>query len=147
MPHAISNPEIVDELRRLAARKGGELRPIDVVDAARLKRSPLHDQFDWDDTEAAERWRLHQARNLLRVVVAFEPVDEDKRIECRVFISLTPDRESGVGYRVMHTVLSDPEQRKQLLDDARAEMKRFITKYRKLDELAAVFAAMDKLLD
>jgi len=143
MPGQITNPEIVAELKRLADRHGGELRPADVVDAARPKRSPLHACFEWDDTAAAQEWRLHQARNLLRVVVAYEPADSKEATHCRVFVSLTPDRESGAGYRLTRAVLTDPRMRHQLLADARAEMKCFVAKYRLLDELATVFAAMD----
>jgi hypothetical protein len=139
----VTNPKVITELKQLAARHGGELPPEVVVDAARSKRSALHSIFPWDDTVAAHQYRLHIARNLLRVVVSYEQVDKEKTIPCRVFVSLTPDRESGAGYRVMHAVLTDAELRRQLLADALAEMKRFALKYRKLDELAGVFAAMD----
>jgi len=144
----VTDEEVITELRRIAAAHGGVAKAQAVVNAARNKRSVLHPYFDWDDSEAGESWRLHQARNLLRVVVMYEPIDEKRSVECRVFVSLTTDRDNdGGGYRVTHTVLSDPEQRRQLLCDARSEMKRFIAKYQKLDELAKVFAAMNDALD
>ncbi len=137
--------QIAIELKRLAEEHGGVLTPKAVVDAARSETSPLHRSFDWDDTEAAEKWRLLQARNLIRVVVAYEPVADGKTLPCRVFVSLTPDREQEHGgYRVTSSVMSDPDQRRQLLHDARADMKRFTLKYRQLEELADVFAAMDR---
>jgi hypothetical protein len=136
---------VVDELKRLAATNGGELRPIDVVTAARSPESPLHTHFDWDDSDAADKWRLHQARLLIRVVVAYEPVADGRNIPHRVFVSLTPHREDGTGYRLTTDVLSDPDLRRQLLTDARAEMKRFTQKYKQLDELALVFAAMESI--
>jgi hypothetical protein len=39
-----------------------------VVEAARDPNSPLHSAFTWDDAEAAEQYRLAQARVLLRRV-------------------------------------------------------------------------------
>jgi hypothetical protein len=138
----ITNPEIVAELKRLAAANGGELQPRAIVEAARVDDSPLHRQFDWDDTEAAEKWRLHQARQLIRVIVAYEPVGDGKSVPCRVFVSLTPDREAESGYRLTASVLADPDQRRQLLADARADMKRFTAKYQALAELADVVKAM-----
>ena len=39
-----------------------------VLDAARPESSPIHDCFDWNDSEAAEKWRLEQARELIRRV-------------------------------------------------------------------------------
>lgn len=133
------------ELTRLAAEHGGELQPKAVVDAARSEDSPLHKSFDWDDSDAAEKWRLTQARNLIRAVVTYEKVG-NKTIETRVFVSLTPDRkENGDGYRLTSSVMSNDTHRQQLLTDAMGEMQRFKEKYRRLSELAKVFAAMDEV--
>ncbi len=135
---------IAVELQRLAHEHGGVLQPRVVVDAARSPESPLHKSFEWDDTEAAEQWRLQQARKLINVVVRYEQVGA-KSISCRVFVSLTPDRkEGGDGYRLSATVMSDSDQRRQLLADARADMLRFKEKYRALNELAEVFDAIDR---
>src|SRR5215469_5515055 len=122
------------ELERLARIHGGTLLPEQVVEAARKKNSPLHASFEWDNTAAAQQWRLHQARQLLRVSVTFLEHD-DKRTPTKTFVSLTADR-GATGYRLMVDVLSDDERRAQLLDDARAEMKTFTAKYGKLSELA-----------
>lgn len=138
-----TNTAIVEELKRIADANGGELLPKAVLDAARDDESPLHGQFDWEDSEAAEKWRLHQARNLIRVVVSYEPVGDGQSVPCRVFVSLTPDRiAGGAGYRLVSSVMLDPDQRRQLLADARADMKRFMSKYQNLTELAKVFDAM-----
>lgn len=55
------------ELERIAD-VSGELEPHAVVDAARSEASPLHDYFEWDDSEAAEQYRQHQARHLIRSI-------------------------------------------------------------------------------
>lgn len=136
---------IRNELTRLAAAHGGELQPKVVVDAARADDSPLHHSFDWDDSAAAEKWRLQQARQLIRATVTYEKLG-NKSIPVRVFVSLTPDREEdGAGYRLLSTVMSDAGHRQQMLTDAMAEMVRFKEKYRQLSELAKVFAAMDEV--
>lgn len=141
----MTNGVIIAELKRIALENGGELKPEAVVEAARAETSPLHRQFDWDDTKAAANWRLQQARQLIRVVVQYEPIGNGKTVACRVFVSLTPDREKdGGGYRLASSVLSDEDQRRQLLIDARDEMKRFAAKYRALSELAEVFSAIDR---
>jgi tRNA A37 N6-isopentenylltransferase MiaA len=136
---------IRNELTRLAAEHGGELQPKAVVDAARPDTSPLHNSFDWDDSEAAEKWRLQQARQLIRAVVIYEHVGK-KSMPVRVFVSLTPDREeNGAGYRLANVVLADAAHRQQMLSDALAEMQRFRLKYQRLSELAKVFEAMDEV--
>jgi len=144
----MQNPVIVNELKRLAASNGGILQPKAVIDAARDGDSPLHSQFEWDDDKASEAWRLQQARQLIRVVVSYEPVKSGQKIPCRVFVSLTPDREvENGGYRVTSEVMSDETQRRQLLNDAKLEMKRFADKYRSLTELAEVFKAMEPIIE
>lgn len=140
-----TNPAIRAELERLTLQNGGILKAEAVVESARDPESPLHDQFQWDDTEAATQWRLQQARQLIRVVVRFEEVG-NKQVPCRVFVSLTPDREeSGGGYRVTTSVMADEDMRRQMLLDARREMTRFREKYSALSELAKVFEAMDSV--
>lgn len=142
----MTNPVIVAELKRLAQAHGGELQPRAVVEAARSEDSPLHEQFDWNDSTAAHQWRLQQARQLIRTVVTYEQVGNGDKVPVRVFVSLTPDREhDDGGYRVSVDVMSDATLRGQLLSDARAEMIRFKEKYRQLQELAEVFSAIDNV--
>jgi hypothetical protein len=54
----------VQELERINA-VFGMLTPELIVDAARDKNNPLHSLFDWNDTVAAEKWRMQQARTVL----------------------------------------------------------------------------------
>ncbi len=54
------------ELERLAAR--GRATEMDIVHAATDPRSPLHPFFEWDNSEAARKYRLLQAREMARAV-------------------------------------------------------------------------------
>ena len=132
------------ELEKIANKKGGLLNPHDVVEFARNEKTALHSCFDWDNSEAAEKWRLHQARMLIRIVVNIIPqVDENK--EYRMFVSLTPDRQPGNGYRPVLTVLSKDMLKAQMLMDAMSEQKAFRKKYETVRELCGVFKEIDKL--
>ena len=59
---------IADRLARITKRNHGVLTPDAVLEDAQKEDSPLHDQFTWDDSEAAHQWRLEQARTLIRSV-------------------------------------------------------------------------------
>ena len=64
----------------------GMITPEELLNAARPKKSEIHSLFDWDDTRAAEKYRLFQARNIIRcVVVEFK----EKHVPAfhRVFVS------------------------------------------------------------
>jgi len=141
----MTDPAIIAELKRLADDNGGVLTASTIVVAARDEESILHSQFEWDDSAAAEQYRMWQARRLLNVVVEYiGPKDGQRRT--RVFVSLTPDRTGkDGGYRQITAVLSDREHRQQLLDDALEEMERFQRKYEELQELVEVISAMRKV--
>lgn len=135
-----TDPAILSALHDLES--DGKLEPVAVVDAARAKTSPLHSCFTWDDSEAAEQFRLIEARKLIQVHVELLPGASDKS---PVWVSLTPDRNEGGGYRPMVKVLSHADQRAILLADAMRELEYFRKKYGMLKELAAVFAAAKKI--
>lgn len=72
--------EIVQsELTRIYKRDG-DVRASTVVDEARPKDSPIHDQFEWDNRVAGEQYRLAQARRLIRVT----PIRLDTGVEQRL---------------------------------------------------------------
>lgn len=133
---------IASELRRIAKSNGGLLLPQSVVESARPTSSPLHSRFQWDDSVAAENYRIWQARQLIRVVV-----EHIKGVAAptEVFVSLSPDRNEGRGYRVTTEVLSDEQMRGVMLQDALDELEVFKLKYRRLRELAVVFSAIKKV--
>ncbi len=135
---------IAAELHAIAEANNGKLRPVDVVEAARPKNSVLHSRFEWDDSEAAERYRLWQARQLISVTVEyFGAVDNQK--SSRVFVSLESDRKTDDGYRNINVVMKDPSMREELLSNALDEMRRFQQRYKDLTELTKVFLAMNSV--
>jgi len=80
------NKEVIAAVRALEARNG-RLDTADVVDAARNPDSPLHGYFEWDDSAAAEAYRLSQAETLIRrfkIVVTVENVP----VRCRRYASI-----------------------------------------------------------
>lgn len=123
-------------------RPGNTIRPVDVVKFARNPKTALHAVFDWNDTEAAEKWRLSQAGYLLR---ARKLIWEDAE-PIRFYANLTTDRGHGGGlYRTYESVLSDKSMRAQAIEDATMELRMFRNKHAHLIELARVFEAIDAL--
>ena len=90
---------IAKELARLTKRGKGVLAPSAVVEAARNPESPLHAEFEWSDSVAAEKYRLNQARVLIRSV-RVEIHRNDIEIAAPAYVQ-APDKESGhdQGYR------------------------------------------------
>lgn len=92
---------IDDILEDIASSNGGVLTPELVLNMARDKNHPLHASFEWDDSEAAHKWRLEQAARLIRAskFVAFLNEKDDEPIRVRKWIVL-PGGESQYEPRV-----------------------------------------------
>lgn len=134
----------IQELRVLYKSKKGMLTPEDVLQRARVRSSALHSYFEWDDTEAARKYRLEQARGVIRTVrVHIERVDVPE-IKVRAYVSLPSDRNTTTGYRHISLVMATPAQRNELLAVALAEFEALRKRYADLTELAGVFEAIEK---
>lgn len=71
----------------------GELSPEVVLDVASDPGHELHSRFEWDESEAARRYRLVQAQYLIRSVkVTVQRTPESQPVRVRAFIA---DRELG----------------------------------------------------
>ena len=126
------------ELAALYKTHGG-LTPQGVVKWARAnKSSALHSRFEWDNSKAAEQYRLWQARELIVEVEAIYP-DGKKR---QVYVSPLSVR-GTVGYQTLVGVLSHTERRAEFLAQALDEYQRVGAKFLDLQELAGVRAAVD----
>ena len=132
-----------EELRAIAATHKGLLRPKDIVDFARNPATALHARFCWDNTRAAELYRLWQAQQTIRVWVE---VINEYREPVRAFVSVMDDRiAQGGGYRTLSNVLSDSLMRRRFLRQALDSLKEWERRYQQLKELAPIFAARARL--
>lgn len=130
-----------EELERLRIRHNGRLEPEWVVHAAKRLENPLHPLFEWDDSVAAQNWRVDQARAVIRAVeVVIEEAKEAKPV--RAFVSIV--RENDRSYTSIADAMSDPELRGQVLRNALKELEAWRHRYAELVELATVFAAIDE---
>jgi hypothetical protein len=71
------NSNIINEAVTSLYKRNGRVTPSMVVEAAKPKTAPLHCYFEWNDKKAGHKFRLHQARRLIRV--ARVTVDGDKK--------------------------------------------------------------------
>lgn len=116
----------------------GLLRAEDVVDTARSPDHPLHKYFTWDDSEAAEQWRLTQARHLIRKVLVIGPNGDEDAAPVPKYVSLRPDRKrKGGGYRKTSEVLSNKELLAQLEETAKKDLDAVLQRYEMLKGLVA----------
>jgi len=142
---------VSEELAEIQRQNNGLLDPQMVVDYARNPETALHSRFEWDDTEAAEKYRLWQARQIIRMelVVIEEPVTK-QTIQIRQYVSLPSDRiitgRERKGYREITSVLKDDEKRQELFKAAKQDMIIFKRKYQMLQQVSKVINTIDEIL-
>lgn len=133
----MSTAAVEQELERLRG-PDGILRLEDVVAAAADESSPLHSHFEWDNTKAAHRYRLSQARALIRSVQIPLRIS-DIVFEAPAFV---PASIAGGGYRRLDQVPpGSPEARSVVVD----ELSRVAALLGRVRKVAAVLELEDEV--
>lgn len=135
--------ERIDQL----ARDQGYVTPHDLVADAQVEESPLHGLFEWDDTVAADRHRVWNARRVLsglRVVLQVKP---DQAAEPTVAWCSVTIKDGPRAYVALAEVIQDPDMRAQALGAALKMLAAARKRYAHLEELAGVFTELEKVLD
>jgi hypothetical protein len=110
-----------------------------LVEVATPEDSPLHERFVWDDAIAGHKFRLNQARQLIRSVrVVFKESDGINLPQhFRVYSSI-PINGNERTYVRTEEALQDPFQRQILLRQMRREMAALHQKYAHMTEWATL---------
>jgi hypothetical protein len=107
-------------------KKFGAVTPRNIVEYARNPKCPLHDYFEWDDSAAAEKWRLEQAGSLIRRVQVYVVKDGVKQ-PVRVYVSTV--KNDVRQYEETTAVLSNPVSAHALLDSLRRDLESVTRRY------------------
>jgi hypothetical protein len=133
---------------RQLAEKHGTITPAIVLEAARKPKSPLHAHFLWEDGEAAEKYRLLQAANLIRRIKVEYMVGPERSVQIRAFHNVREEDESLTAsgtYASAEEVMATDTYRDQLMRQCLRDIRAFREKYAMLEEVAGVLLAMDKV--
>lgn len=134
--------EVGAHLERLRIEKQGELTPTDVLEDARNNNSPLHSFFEWSDTEAAEQYRLQQARGLIRSVVAIYVDEKSPAVRTKAYVHI--NEPGAPHYREAAHAMSQKKTRDMVLQRAWRELQQWRTRYKDLKQFSELFEAMDE---
>jgi hypothetical protein len=124
-------------LEKLSKQLKRELTAKDVLDDARNRTSPIHSFFEWNDGEAAEQYRLGQARGLIRSVVAIYVKDDQPAVQTRASVSTV--QQGGAQVHEM----TPAETHDAVLRRAVRELMAWRKRYEGVTELAPVFSVAD----
>ena len=119
----------------------GNLSAKSLLDVSRPEDAPLHSEFEWNDSIAAEKFREEQARCIIRHLVV--RLDEKPNEQVRGFFRIEQTVQQS--YTNVTTILTQRDLRSQLIQQALEEMAAFQRKYSTLTELAIIFEAAAKV--
>ena len=108
---------IQKEINRLVTVHG-KITPQVLVDEAKDKGNPLHNCFEWDNSEAARKYRLMQATNMIlsqKFVVELKEKKNQSKGHTHYVRKLLPEYENRE-FKDRVEVLSEKETRKIFLE-------------------------------
>lgn len=140
--------ECVDQLQE---KIGKPPKPSDVLEEARDSSSPIHPLFNWDDSDAAEKFRKLQASMYLSALVVKVDVMRGKKveeIELPVRVSLNREANHGSGGREhIKDIINSREMRNRMVEMAADELLSIQRRYSYLKELHRVFYEVDRVIE
>ena len=128
------SPQVVGEIvEKLPSRT-----PEALLTAARSKSSPLHSQFEWDDSRAAQQYRLVQARVMINSLNVEVIQGNKKPIEITAFV-----RKSGGGNIMVPTLEADDDDLGQAELKCLDHMRTFKARWKGLSFARSVVAEIN----
>lgn len=107
--------------------------PQEIVEKAKSETTELHKCFEWNNDIAAEKYRIVQARKIVRSLV-FERTEKQiqkNKPEIRVIHKPV----GAIGYKPLEFIVQKQDEYERLLEAARRELHAFKVKYQHLSEL------------
>lgn len=135
---AQASGELMEKLS--ATEKGLTARTL--LDANRAEGTPLHDDYEWVDEIAAEKWRLQQSNhflNCIQTVIISKETGEELPVRA---VHITTEEHK---YEPIEIIMQNKDKYHTLLDNAFAELETFKQKYNTLKELKPVFKAIEEV--
>ena len=114
------------------------LTPKTLLEANRDAGAVLHDEFEWNDDVAAEKYRVHQAGQIIRMLCVVPETEEPEAVPIRAYFPTSENKT----YERIDVIVKHKDKYAELLASAYSELKAFQQKYKMLKELAPIFSTM-----
>ena len=140
-----ADPEQVAARIKELSRGGKHPTPWDVLEDGRNEASPQHPIFEWDDSIAAENFRVRQAGDILRAIVIVRSDTTEYKKPIRAFVHVEPPGESEMAYVDITVAMKDESMRRQVLESALKELESWKETYQGYVEFMPVITAIGQV--
>ena len=134
------NEKVIEEILKVKEKKG--LTAEAIIEQAKNKTSSLHNLFDWDNTMAAEKWRLQQARvliNEVKVIVEDQIYYAFENVSVAVNETDATKRE----YYSRQEIIETESLRAKVVESAYHQLLYWREKYRQYNEFGNIIKEID----
>lgn len=151
--------DTVGEVLNRIEKEEGKVTKESFLDYSRNENSETHEMFEWNDSVAAEKYRLRQAGQIisqLEVTIVHEDIHpreieaeievNDEPIKISAFVNIAPKAPTvEATYYNVNRAMSDTDTRKQVLKNAMFELQAFERKYKNFAEFAELFEVIERV--
>jgi hypothetical protein len=136
--------DVYEVLQKVKRANGGRIEPDKVTEAARPEESPIHCCYPWDNDIAAEYWRDHISKQLIRSVEIVVIRESSPQPAQSAYIGVGSAK-TGSCYMSRGEAMSNAEIRQRVVMGVFHQLMGFRRRYGDLTELAPVWAALDEV--
>lgn len=138
-------PVIAEIFKELDARE--ELTPARLVQLAADPESVLHRYFTWDDSAAAQKYRVQEARWLLesiKISITMPGTGEAATINYALSVRGDSEKQDQRKYVLTTRAMKDQYTLRKVVEQAEREARSFVRKYKPYQALRSIVEAMER---
>lgn len=139
--------QIVGETVDRITSNEGYCAPARLVDAARKDTSPIHNLFTWDNKVAADKWRTHEARQIINALTVTMQMNGEQ-VSAPAFLSVghvVATQDAGEGYRPLSVVISDDAFAREAMADVVMRLRAIRRRYETIEALSPLWKVLEEL--
>lgn len=140
IPHRV-DAQVTGKVMEQIEERDGCVTKESFLEESRPQTAPTHELFEWDDTVAAERYRLEQSRHII-TDLQVKIIRQDVEKTAPAVVKVTVGNKTKGEYINAETVMQTDELRKIALKNALYDFKQLEAKYSNYVELAEIFTAI-----
>jgi hypothetical protein len=148
--------EVGPEIHALIEQnENSELTPHEYLDWVRANpESASYRHFTWEDTTAARKWRVHEARNIIGSI-EIKIIDDRDEVDfvpafLNTVVKTDDEGEVARAYSPFEVIVNDAEKSREVVEKAMRDFiswRRRYRRFRHLLPLADVFDATDEFVE
>ena len=108
-----------------------------LLEKSRPEDSATHSLFEWDDSKAAENYRLDCSRRIIGNLRVVYTKSDDEQVPIKAFVNVSEFTDKA-RYRNVEVVLLEEDARENYLKRIRKELESFIQRNKHIEELADI---------